>query len=137
MASSSSGSSFKQQSPAPSMSGSTTSTDMSSVTAAPPTIISSEKTPDDSSKLKTFLGILRKFIGVTDIATVRFSLPSQLIEPIPNLGRTAFYIRPMKLGASEPETFVSIGDSDDSVERMLEVLRFWFTKDLVRDFARA
>ncbi|KAJ9622227.1 hypothetical protein H2204_011575 [Knufia peltigerae] len=71
---------------------------------------------DDSSKLRTFLGLLRKFIGVTDIANVRFSLPSQLLEPIPNLDR--------------PETFASIGTSDSDVGRMLEVLRFWFTKDL-------
>jgi hypothetical protein len=28
-------------------------------------------------------------------------------------------------------TFHSIGRSDDDVGRMLEVLRFWFTKDLV------
>jgi len=27
---------------------------------------------------------------------------------------------------------VSIGDSDDSLGRMLAALRFWFTKDLVR-----
>ena len=27
-----------------------------------------------------------RFIGVADIAAVRFSLPSQLLEPIPNLG---------------------------------------------------
>lgn len=25
-------------------------------------------------------------MGVSDIATVRFSLPSQLLEPVPNLG---------------------------------------------------
>ncbi len=30
-----------------------------------------------------------RFIGVTDIANVRFSLPSQLLEPIPNLGMQA------------------------------------------------
>jgi len=69
-----------------------------------------EKAPDDSSKIKTFLSILRKyvrsfcymsiwehpltwpavpdrFIGVADIASVRFSLPAQLLEPIPNLGQ--------------------------------------------------
>ncbi|GAB1196092.1 hypothetical protein APSETT444_005358 [Aspergillus pseudonomiae] len=46
-----------------------------------------EKTPDDSSKLKTFLSILKKFIGVADIASVRFSLPAHLLEPTPNLGR--------------------------------------------------
>jgi hypothetical protein len=27
-----------------------------------------------------------RFVGVADIAAVRFSLPSQLLEPIPNLG---------------------------------------------------
>lgn len=77
-----------------------------------------DKTPDDTSKLRMFLGILKKydtlrqtpahhgalpdatvqasttwltlelsrFIGVSDIASVRFSLPAQLMEPIPNLG---------------------------------------------------
>ncbi|ODH27737.1 hypothetical protein ACO22_04123 [Paracoccidioides brasiliensis] len=81
-----------------------------------------EKPPDDSSKLKTFLAILRQFIGVSDIATVRFSLPAQLLEPTPNLEYWNYLDR--------PETFVSIGKSDDHLGRMLEVLRFWFTKDL-------
>ncbi|OAX81151.1 hypothetical protein ACJ72_04510 [Emergomyces africanus] len=94
--------------------GSTTATTVAS--AAP------EKSPDDSSKLKTFLGILRQFIGVSDIATVRFSLPAQLLEPTPNLEYWNYLDR--------PETFVSIGKSDDPLGRMLEVLRFWFTKDL-------
>ncbi|KAL4945337.1 hypothetical protein BDV06DRAFT_231216 [Aspergillus oleicola] len=69
-----------------------------------------EKAPDESSKLKTFLSILRKFVGVSDIASVRFSLPAQLLEPTPNLG--------------------AIGTSEEPLGRMLEVLRFWFTKDL-------
>ncbi|KAJ5116483.1 hypothetical protein N7456_000831 [Penicillium angulare] len=81
-----------------------------------------EKTPDDSSKLKTFLSILRKFVGVTDIASVRFSLPAQLLEPRPNLEYWNYLDR--------PETFASIGTSDDELGRMLEVLKFWFTKDL-------
>ncbi|KAI5361168.1 Putative oxysterol-binding protein [Septoria linicola] len=76
----------------------------------------------DTSKLKTFLGILRRFIGVTDIAAVRFSLPAQLLEPIPNLEYWHYLDR--------PETFAAIGDSDDAQERMLACLRFWFTKDL-------
>ncbi|CAG8905202.1 unnamed protein product [Penicillium egyptiacum] len=79
-----------------------------------------EKAPDDSSKLKTFLSILRKFVGVADIASVRFSLPAQLLEPRPNLGRPLFVLR-----------CAGIGKSDDELGRMLEVLRFWFTKDLV------
>ncbi|KAL9096358.1 MAG: hypothetical protein Q9165_001355 [Trypethelium subeluteriae] len=81
-----------------------------------------DNTPTDSSKLKTFLGILKKFIGVSDMAAVRFSLPAQLMEPIPNLEYWQYLER--------PETFVSIPDSDDPLERMLRVLRFWFTKDL-------
>ncbi|KAL9127178.1 MAG: hypothetical protein Q9217_003886 [Psora testacea] len=86
-----------------------------------PTAYVSDKA-DDSSKLKTFLSILRKFIGVSDIASVRFSLPAQLLEPTPNLEYWNYLDR--------PETFIGIGDSDDALGRMLEVLRFWFTKDL-------
>lgn len=81
-----------------------------------------EKTPDDSSKLKTFLSILKRFIGVSDIAAVRFSLPAQLLEPVPNLEYWNYLDR--------PETFVAIGDSNDPLGRMLGCLRFWFTKDL-------
>ncbi|EGD86418.1 hypothetical protein H112_07355 [Trichophyton rubrum D6] len=77
---------------------------------------------DDSSKLRAFLSILRNFIGVSDIASVRFSLPAQLLEPIPNLEYWNYLDR--------PESFASIGKSDDELGRMLEVLRFWFTKDL-------
>ncbi|KAI9708696.1 MAG: hypothetical protein M1828_002680 [Chrysothrix sp. TS-e1954] len=81
-----------------------------------------EKTPDDSSKLRTFLSILKRFVGVTDIAAVRFSLPANLLEPIPNLEYWHYLDR--------PETFASIADSDDPLGRMLGALRFWFTKDL-------
>ncbi|PKX91575.1 putative oxysterol binding protein (Orp8) [Aspergillus novofumigatus IBT 16806] len=91
---------------------------MSSVAAA----ATPDKANDDSSKLKTFLSILRKFVGVADIASVRFSLPAHLLEPRPNLEYWNYLDR--------PETFASIGKSDDPVGRMLEVLRFWFTKDL-------
>ncbi|KAF2399860.1 hypothetical protein EJ06DRAFT_530647 [Trichodelitschia bisporula] len=81
-----------------------------------------EKQQDDGSKLKTFLGILRRFIGVSDLAAIRFSLPAQLLEPTPNLEYWNYLDR--------PETFISIGDSDAPVGRMLGTLRFWFTKDL-------
>ncbi|MCJ1308674.1 hypothetical protein MMC25_002328 [Agyrium rufum] len=81
-----------------------------------------DKTPDDSSKLKTFLSVLKKFIGVADLASVRFSLPPQLVEPIPNLEYWQYLDR--------PETFIAIGDSDNELGRILAVLRFWFTKDL-------
>lgn len=63
-----------------------------------------------------------RFIGVADIATVRFSLPAQLLEPTPNLEYWNYL--------DQPNAFVAIGDSDDAFDRMLEVIRFWFTKDL-------
>jgi len=61
-----------------------------------------------------------RFIGVSDIANVRFSLPAQLLEPTPNLEYWNYL--------DQPSTFIAIGDSDDALDRMLEVLRFWFTK---------
>jgi len=81
-----------------------------------------EAEQDNSSKLRTFLGILRKFIGVSDLANIRFSLPANLLEPTPNLEYWHYLDR--------PETFISIGDSEDPTGRMLGVLRFWFSKDL-------
>jgi hypothetical protein len=63
-----------------------------------------------------------RFIGVADIASVRFSLPAQLLEPTPNLEYWNYL--------DQPNTFIAIGDSNDEFDRMLEVLRFWFTKDL-------
>jgi hypothetical protein len=96
--------------------------DATSSPSASPASSASEKSTDDSSKLKTFLSILRRFIGVTDIASVRFSLPAQLLEPTPNLEYWNYLDR--------PEVFASIGKSDEDLGRMLEVLRFWFTKDL-------
>lgn len=119
MASASSESTDYRASPAPSLASSTMS--MNSI-YTPPTGPVSDKIVDEGSKLRTFLSILRKFIGVADIAAVRFSLPAQLLEPTPNLEYWHYLDR--------PETFVSIGKSDDELGRMLEVLRFWFTKDL-------
>lgn len=58
------------------------------------------------------------------MAAVRFSLPAQLMAPIPNLEYWHYIDR--------PDAFAAIGDSDDPVGRMLGCLRFWFTKDLVR-----
>ncbi|KAK6609021.1 oxysterol binding protein [Botrytis cinerea] len=116
MTSTSSGSSAFNPSPAASTAPSTASESLPTSSAV------AEKPPDDGSKLKMFLGILRKFIGVADIASVRFSLPAQLLEPTPNLEYWNYL--------DQPNTFVAIGDSDDPLDRMLEVMRFWFTKDL-------
>ncbi|KAL6852692.1 hypothetical protein ACO1O0_007240 [Amphichorda felina] len=64
----------------------------------------------------------RRFIGVSDLAAVRFSLPSQLLEPTPNLEYWNYI--------DAPNAFVAIGTSDEPLDRMLEVIRFWLTKDL-------
>lgn len=53
---------------------------------------------------------------------MRFSLPSQLLEPTPNLEYWNYL--------DNPSAFAAIGTSDEPLDRMLEVLRFWFTKDL-------
>lgn len=66
--------------------------------------------------------ITARFIGVADLANVRFSLPSQLLEPTPNLEYWNYL--------DAPNAFVAIGTADEPLDRMLEVLRFWFTKDL-------
>ncbi|GAO18394.1 hypothetical protein UVI_02010050 [Ustilaginoidea virens] len=94
---------------------------MSSSTA-PSKVDAPDETQNDGSKLRTFLGILKKFIGVSDLASVRFSLPSQLLEPTPNLEYWTYL--------DAPNAFVAIGTSDEPLDRMLEVIRFWLTKDL-------
>lgn len=78
----------------------------------------------DLLKLRSTANVskLCRFIGVADLASVRFSLPSQLLEPTPNLEYWNYL--------DAPNAFIAIGTSDDPVDRMLEVLRFWFTKDL-------
>jgi hypothetical protein len=42
------------------------------------------------------------------------------LEPTPNLEYWNYL--------DQPSPFVAIGDADDALDRMLEVLRFWFTK---------
>ncbi|KAM6537018.1 hypothetical protein FALCPG4_002979 [Fusarium falciforme] len=93
-----------------------------SSSAPPPTADTPDEPQSDGSKLRTFLGILKKFIGVSDLAAVRFSLPSQLLEPTPNLEYWTYL--------DAPNAFIAIGTSDDALDRMLEVVRFWLTKDL-------
>ncbi|KPM35725.1 hypothetical protein AK830_g10844 [Neonectria ditissima] len=95
---------------------------MSSSTPVAAVETMSDDSPSDGSKLRTFLGILKRFIGVSDLAAVRFSLPSQLLEPTPNLEYWTYL--------DAPNAFIAIGTSDEPLDRMLEVVRFWLTKDL-------
>ncbi|CAE6463052.1 hypothetical protein ACGC1H_002134 [Rhizoctonia solani] len=73
-------------------------------------------------KLKMIVGLVKKCLGVKDIATMRISLPASLLEPIPNLEYWNYLDR--------PDVFAAINDSDDNLMRMVAVLRFTFTKDL-------
>ncbi|CAG8458882.1 11804_t:CDS:2 [Funneliformis mosseae] len=77
---------------------------------------------DHQSKFKTLFGLLKNFIGVKDIVSLRISLPSQLLEPIGNLEYWNYNDR--------PDYLLCIGDSDDPLERMLASIRWWYSKDL-------
>ncbi|KAJ9117815.1 hypothetical protein QFC20_000095 [Naganishia adeliensis] len=79
------------------------------------------------SKIKMILGLLKKLMGVSDVANLRLSLPASLLEPIPNLEYWSYCDR--------ADFFAAIGDSTDEFERMLAVLRFAFSKEL--KFVRA
>ncbi|GES92145.1 oxysterol binding protein (Orp8), putative [Rhizophagus clarus] len=74
------------------------------------------------SKFKTLFGLLKNFIGVKDIVSLRISLPAQLLEPIGNLEYWNYNDR--------PDYLICIGDSDDPLERMFASIRWWFSKDL-------
>ncbi|THH30565.1 hypothetical protein EUX98_g3621 [Antrodiella citrinella] len=76
----------------------------------------------ESGKLKMIVQLLKRCLGVKDIAAMRLSLPASLMEPIPNLEYWQYLDR--------PDLFAAINDSDDPFERMLAVLRFTFSKDL-------
>ncbi|KAJ2173905.1 hypothetical protein IWW41_001687 [Coemansia sp. RSA 2522] len=74
----------------------------------------------DQSKFSAILNILRKLVGVADIIDMHLSLPSQLLDPIPNLEYWNYM--------ESPEHFIAITESDDEIERMVAVLAWWFSK---------
>ncbi|EIM81944.1 uncharacterized protein STEHIDRAFT_65725 [Stereum hirsutum FP-91666 SS1] len=81
--------------------------------------------PEDTGeggKLKMLMQLVKKCMGVKDIASMRLSLPASLLEPVPNLEYWHYLDR--------PDLFAAINDSEDPFERMLAVLRFTFSKDL-------
>ncbi|KAI3487351.1 hypothetical protein L1887_48772 [Cichorium endivia] len=81
-----------------------------------------DKDQSDSGKLKTLMGILKRMVGVKDIAAIRISLPANLLEPVPNLEYWNYLDR--------GDFFTLVPDLDDPLDRMLAVLRFTFTKEL-------
>ncbi|KAJ8489434.1 hypothetical protein ONZ45_g13594 [Pleurotus djamor] len=88
----------------------------------PPISVPDSGDTGEGGKLKMIVQLVKKCLGVKDIATMRLSLPASLLEPIPNLEYWHYLDR--------PDMFAAINDSDDPFERMLATLRFTFTKDL-------
>lgn len=70
----------------------------------------------DSGKFRQLLGILRKALNVKDLSSLRISLPASLMEPVGNLEVWTYVDR--------PDFFCAMGESEDELERMLEVVRW-------------
>ncbi|KZV82085.1 hypothetical protein EXIGLDRAFT_657539 [Exidia glandulosa HHB12029] len=66
--------------------------------------------------------LLKRSLGVKDLAAMCLSLPAQLLEPIPNLEYWMVLDR--------PDLFAAINDSPEPLGRMLAVLRWAFSKEL-------
>ncbi|KDN37930.1 hypothetical protein K437DRAFT_31731 [Tilletiaria anomala UBC 951] len=81
-----------------------------------------EESHSESGKLKVLIGLLKRVVGVKDLAAIRFSLPATLLEPVPNLEYWTYLDR--------ADMIASIPDFDDPLDRMLMVLRFALTKEL-------
>lgn len=79
-----------------------------------------EKDQTESGKYKFILSILKKVIGVGDILNLRISLPSQVLDPIPNLEYFHWLDR--------PDYFAVLSEPDDPTERFLGVVRYSLTR---------
>ncbi|KAH7924369.1 hypothetical protein BV22DRAFT_1035182 [Leucogyrophana mollusca] len=88
----------------------------------PPISVPDNGDAGEGGKLKMIVQLVKKSLGVKDIAAMRLSLPASLLEPLPNLEYWHYLDR--------PDLFAAINDSNDAFERMLAVVRFTFTKDL-------
>ncbi|KAH8810237.1 hypothetical protein DL96DRAFT_1716942 [Flagelloscypha sp. PMI_526] len=88
----------------------------------PPISVPDSGEHSEGGKLKMIVGLVKKALGVKDIAAMRLSLPASLLEPVPNLEYWGYLDR--------PDVFASINDSVDPFVRMLSVCRFVFTKDI-------
>ncbi|KAF4616483.1 hypothetical protein D9613_008697 [Agrocybe pediades] len=88
----------------------------------PPISVPDSADTGEGGKLKMIVQLVKKCLGVKDIAAMRLSLPASLLEPVPNLEYWNYLDR--------PDVFAAINDSDDPFMRMLSVLRFTLTKDL-------
>jgi hypothetical protein len=60
----------------------------------PPISIPDAGDTGEGGKLRMIVGLLKKALGVKDIAAMRLSLPASLLEPIPNLEYWQYLDRP-------------------------------------------
>ncbi|KAF9486277.1 hypothetical protein BDN70DRAFT_794567 [Pholiota conissans] len=88
----------------------------------PPISVPDSGDTGEGGKIKMIVQLVKKCLGVKDIAAMRLSLPASLLEPIPNLEYWNYLDR--------PDFFAAINESDDPFIRMLSTVRFTFTKDL-------
>ncbi|OAX39679.1 hypothetical protein K503DRAFT_738955 [Rhizopogon vinicolor AM-OR11-026] len=90
--------------------------------SGPPISLPDSGDTGEGGKLNMIVQLVKKCLGVKDIAAMRLSLPASLLEPLPNLEYWHYLDR--------PDLFAAINDSNDPFDRMLAVVRFTFTKDL-------
>ncbi|KAL7006877.1 hypothetical protein EMMF5_003461 [Cystobasidiomycetes sp. EMM_F5] len=77
----------------------------------------------DAGKLRQLLAVLKKVIGVKDLANLRLSLPANLLEPMSNLDWWHYVDR--------PDLFAAIGDREiDDLTRFIAIIRWILTKEL-------
>lgn len=75
----------------------------------------------DAGKLRQLLAVLKKVIGVKDLANLRLSLPANLLEPMSNLDWWHYVDR--------PDLFAAIGDREiDDLTRFIAIIRWILTK---------
>jgi oxysterol-binding protein-related protein 9/10/11 len=98
------------------------SVDTDAETPAAPISVPDTGDHGEGGKLKMIVQLVKRVLGVKDIAAMRLSLPASLLEPIPNLEYWNYLDR--------PDLFAAINDPDDQFQRMLAVIRFTFTKEL-------
>lgn len=105
----------------------------------PPISVPESGDTGEGGKIKMIVQLVKKSLGVKDIAAMRLSLPASLLEPIPNLEYWQYLDRPDVFAACvhpviessiRTDIYCRINDSSDPFERMLAVVRFTLTKDL-------
>ncbi|KAJ2959966.1 hypothetical protein NQZ79_g4562 [Umbelopsis isabellina] len=108
--------------------------------------VEDDKGDSQPNQVMVLLGLLRKLIGVRDIISLRISLPASLLAPVGNLEYWNYMDRPDYFAAYAQIYYQSsnfilvftyniafiyrISDPDSPLDRMVNVVRWWFSKDL-------